>query len=77
MNQWSGATQQMTRSLLENLSFASRDGKVWCKHIDGVSGYMLDDDAIRGAYVIYSPVGEQLAAFETVETMLAAGWVLD
>jgi len=77
MKQWSDATQQMTRSLLEELGFASRDGKVWCKHIDGAFGYMLDDDALRGSLLIHSPAGEQLAAFETVVAMLAAGWVLD
>jgi len=77
MEQWSDATQLMTKSLLEDLSFASRNGKVWCKHIDAIAGYMLDDDAIRNAYVIYSPSGEQLAEFETVDAMLTAGWVLD
>jgi len=77
MKQWSDATQQLTRSSLNDLSFASRDGKVWCKHIDGAPGYMLDDDALLGTLVILSPAGEQLAVFESIEAMLAAGWVLD
>jgi len=75
--QWSEEAQQATREMVESQSYGIRDGKLWCKHIDGASGYLLDDDALLGALVIRSPTGEHLAAFESIQTMLAAGWVLD
>jgi len=75
--QWSESAQQATREAIDELSFGSRDGKVFCKHIDGTFGYMNDAELIEGRYAIHSRIGTLIAEFESVKAMLAEGWVLD
>jgi len=75
--QWSNLAQQATREAIENLTFGSKGGKVFCKRLDGTVGYMKDTALIEGRYAIHSTLGTLIAEFESIKAMLAEGWVLD
>jgi len=75
--QWSAATKEYTRVALEKLGFATRNGKVWLKHVDGHFGCMNEVDVLNFFYVIYAPTGGKLDKFDTVSALLENGWVLD
>lgn len=75
--QWSESTRNYTRLAFENLSFASREGKVWLKNISGQSGYINDDDAICGFLTVRMPDGVSKEEFDSIEDLIAHGWVLD
>jgi len=75
--QWSKSTIEETRRVLEDLSFFTRDGKLYFKHINGTFGYIEDGDAILGSYVMHASNGDLLITFETINDLITHGWVLD
>jgi len=75
--QWSATTREYTRKALEKLSFATRNGKVWLKHMDGHFGCMNDVDALNRSYVIYAPTGGKLDKFDSIADLLEHGWAID
>lgn len=76
-NQWSEEARQTTRETIENQDFGVRNGKVYFKHVDRRFGVIPAGDIIAGRYVVYDPKGERIDGFESIETLLNAGWVLD
>ena len=75
--QWSSALKGQIQEALDALSFASRDGKVWLKHLNGKFGYINSGDAVRAHYAIHTPGGDALATPGSASELLDAGWVLD
>jgi len=76
-DQWSTTTKEYTRVAFEDLSFATRNDRVWLKHIAGDFGFINDDDALSGCYAIFSRTGETLDKFDSISSLLKNGWVLD
>jgi len=74
---WSEPTKAFTRQVFEDLSFVSRQGKVWLKHTDDCYGYINDADALRGRYVIHAPSGNDLVIFDSIANLIDSGWTLD
>jgi len=74
---WTQETQDISRKHFEEMSFVCRDKKVWCKHYSRRFAYMHDHDVIAGEYQLYTPDGELMDRFESIDAWLAAGWVLD
>ena len=75
--QWSQEAQQATREMVESQSYGIRNGKVYLKHIDGSFAYIALEDLLVVHYIIHIHGGDQATEFDSIESVLHAGWVLD
>ena len=73
---WSDKLIEDTKENLENLTFGSRDGKIYFKHPTEKYGFMYVKDLYTNWTIHYLNKAGSVT-FGSMDEMVDAGWVLD
>jgi len=77
IDQWSRETQEMTRSMLSDLSFGFRGAELFLKHRVLGAATMQVADAVTGEWLLSEVESGTTHRFASVDDLVAAGWALD
>ena len=77
MQNWSEKLISKTLTSLSGIDFDFRDGKVALKNRSRSFGYIAVDDVLQQTWIIRLTDSGGIQKFQSLEDMVASGWVLD